>query len=49
MSIIQRHREAAARTEENDGSEIGLHQAAGKGVVRPLRGRKDAGTIHSDC
>ena len=46
-SITQRHRSAGARTEEDDRSEIGLHEAAGDGVAPPLL-RKDAGIIHDD-
>jgi len=48
-SIIQRNRSAAARTEEDDGPEIGPHQATGPGAAPSLlRGRKNASIIHGD-
>ena len=48
-SITQRHREAAARTEEDDGAEIGPHQAGGEGVSSTLLGRESTEIIHGDC
>ena len=48
-SITQHHRSAAVRTEEDDGPEIGLHQAAGEGRAPTLSGRKGADIIHDDC
>ena len=38
----------AARTEEDNGSEIGLHQAAGEGVAPSLLRRKGAKIIHEN-
>lgn len=45
-SITQYHRSAAVHTEEDDGSEIGLHQASGEGAAASLSG-KGANSIHA--
>lgn len=45
-SINQGHRSAAARTEEDKGSEVGFHETAGE--APPLLRRKGADIIHDD-